>query len=157
MFLQSKYRAVPAGALYYVIFVVFVLSAIVSLFILQRGVSLRQVHQELRYYSRIDDLNSALTLYLADPKTYQKTAHTSMVLFDDSTRQVQIERNSHGILDMVTASNEYRGKTLSKTLLVGKDPFHGDSIALWVPDRRQAIYDIGLTAINIDSGNFDCI
>lgn len=148
MFLQNKYRVVPGGALYYVIFVVFVLSAIVSLFILQRGVSLRLVHHELKYYSRIDDLNSALTLYLSAPETYQNSAHISMVLFDDSTRLVQFDRKSHGILDMVTASNTYRGKRLSKTLLVGKNPFCGDSVALWVPDQRQAIYASGNSIIN---------
>lgn len=148
MFLRSKHTKVKGGALYYVIFVVFVLSVIVSLFLLQRGTSLKLVRQEIAYFSRVDDLNSALTLYLSDAETYQRDSSVSMVLFEDSTRRVEITRASHGLLDLITANNDYRGKELSKTLLVGKNPFDGDSIALWVPDGRQALYASGSTIIN---------
>lgn len=144
----SKYRSVRGGALYYVIFVVFVLSAIISLFLLHRGTRLKVVQQEIAYFSKVDDLNSALSLYLSDPQTYQGESSVSMVLFEDSARRVELTRNSHGLLDLITARNIYRGKELSKTLLVGKDPFDGDSIALWVPDGRQALYASGSTIIN---------
>ncbi len=148
MFLVSKHKTVPGGALYYVIFVVFILSAIVSLFLLHRGVRLKQVHQEIEYFTRIDDLNSALTLYLSQPEHYQRAPVASIFLFDDTSRTVQIAKEPHGLLNLITASNDYRGKLLSKTLLVGKDPFEGDSIALYVPDNRQALYASGNTIIN---------
>lgn len=148
MFSMRNNKTVSGGALYYMIFVVFVLSAIVSLFLLQRGVRFKQIQQEIEYFTRIDDLHSALTLYLSKPEAYQQKPDLSMVLYEDTSRTVHIKKKSHGLLDLIKASNNYRGKQLSKTLLVGKNPFKGDSIVLWVPDNRQALYASGNTIIN---------
>jgi hypothetical protein len=131
-----------------VIFVVFVVTTIVSMFILYRGVKLRQVRQEIRYFEKIDDLNSGLTLYLSSPETYQNSSSCVISLFKDTARKVDVSRVPYGILDMITAKTAYRGKQMSRTILAGMDPFGGDSVVLYVPDRRQALYASGNTIIN---------
>lgn len=148
MFLRIKNRTLSGGALYYVIFVTFVLSAIVSLFIMNRGMRFRQIRSEIRYFERVDDLNSALTLYFTEPEKYQQSSSVSMHLFEDTARQVVISRRHIGLLDLITVHAMYRGKELSKTIMAGMDPFQGDSVVLYVPDRRQAIFASGNTIIN---------
>lgn len=148
MYLRIRNKALEGGALYYVIFVVFVLSAIVSLFIMQRALSSRQIRSEINYFERIDDLNSALVLYLNEPELYQQTNAVIMELFEDSTRQVEIFRHHLGLLDLISARVVYKGKALSKTILGGMDPFGGDSISLYVPDKGQALFASGNTIIN---------
>lgn len=150
MFFWIRNRAVAGGALYYVIFVTFVLSAIVSLFILNRGMRFRQIHTEIRYFERVEDLNSALTLYFTEPEKYQQSSVVSMHLFEDSTRRVELSRRHVGLLDLITVSCMYGGKELSKTIMAGMDPFLGDSVVLYVPDSRQALFASGNTII---SGN----
>ncbi len=148
MFFRIRNRTLGGGALYYVIFVAFVLSAIVSLFMMHRGMSYRQIRSEIRYFERIDDLNSALTLYLSEPEKYQQSNSVSMVLFEDSARRVNISRNHCGLLDLITAKVIYKEKELSKTMMAGMDPFSGDSVVLYVPDKRQALFASGNTIIN---------
>lgn len=145
---SSRTKSVRGGALYYVIFVVFVLTAITSLYAMQRGVKARQLIQELGYFTCLDDLNSGLSLYLSEPEVYQNSATSELVLFEDTSRRVIITRKPYGLLNLITAKTTYRGKLLSKTLLVGKNPFHGDSIALYVPDRQQTLHASGNTIIH---------
>lgn len=147
MCLENKYICLRGGALYYVIFVVFVLSALTSLFAMYRGMRLRFVEQELAYFTCMDDMDSALALYLSDPETYQHGAPVLLELFEDSSRTIQISTEAYGLLDLVTASTTYRGKKLSKTLLAGKNPWRSDSIALYVPDKNQSLFASGATKI----------
>jgi len=147
MFSRNRHIYMKGGALYYVIFVVFVLTAISSLYLIHRGIKQRQVHHEIGYFTCMDDLNSALSFYLSEPEKYQHTPKCSIVLFEDSTRKVAISHKSYGLLDLVTAERNYAGKIFSKTVLAGKNPFHGDSLALYVPDRRQPLYASGNTRI----------
>lgn len=147
MFLKNRNISLQGGALYYVIFVVYVLTAITTFYMMHRGAKVRQVRQELGYFNRVDDMNSALTLYLSDPDRYQNKAINSLVLFGDTSRRVRITKKPYGLLDLITADSNFRGKMLSKTLIVGKDPYQSDSVALYVPDRNQTLYASGNTGI----------
>jgi len=148
MFSKNKKNSLRGGALYYVIFVVFVLTAITSFYVMYRGAKVMQIGQEMEYFTCMDDLNSALTLYLSDPETYQHSSTNKLILFEDTSRMVQITQKPYGLLDLITAETSYRGKLLSKTILAGKDPFRCDSIALYVPDQQQTLYASGNTTIN---------
>lgn len=148
MYLIVINRTLRGGALYYAIFVVFVLSVISSLFLLQRGFMQKQLRQELGYFTATDDINSALTLYLSAPEKYQSVDSNLICLFGDSTRVVKIKRGSHGLLNLLIASRDYRGIELSKALMVGKDPFWGDSLALYVPEKNQSLFASGSSRIN---------
>lgn len=139
--------AVRGGALYYVIFVVFVLSAVTLMFIIHRSTKLRQLHTELDYFAKIDNLSSALTLCLSQPDVYQRSSAIDITLFEDSSSLVHIATEPHGLLEIITASTHYRGMLLRKSILCGKDPYKGDSIALYVPDQKQTLYASGDTRI----------
>jgi len=147
MFSKNRNISLRGGALYYVIFVVFVLTAITTFYMMHRGAKVVQVRQELEYFTCVDDMNSALTLYLSAPDRYQNKAINSLPLFGDTSRRVQITQKPYGLLDLITAETNYRGKILSKTLLAGKDPYQSDSVALYVPDRQQILYASGKSSI----------
>ena len=148
MFSSKRHINLKGGALYYVIFLVFVVSILSSLFILHRGIKLLQMREEIRYFERLDDLDSALALYFSDPDRFQRADTAHLVLFGDTTRSVFIQREPHGLLDIITIRAPYRNKDLSKCLLAGRSPFSGDSTVLHVPDRGQALFASGATVIN---------
>lgn len=147
MYLNKAHNKLQAGALYYAIFVVFVLSALTSLFILHRGMQQRQMRQELLYFQAIDNINSALTIYLSKPEKYQNVNDVAIELFDDTTRRVKINREAYGLLDHIIASCNYEGKALYKSLTAGKNPFRSDSLALFVPEKKQALFASGNSRI----------
>jgi len=148
MYSRIVNSTLKGGALYYVIFVVFVITSVISMLLMHRGLKIRQVREEICYFEKLDDLNSGLSVYFAQPELYQETAESDICLFDDSTRVVNIRREAHGLIDLLTATVVYHGKPVKKMLLTGMDPFRGDSVVLYVPDRRQALYASGSTAVN---------
>lgn len=148
MCLRNRKSDLRGGALYYVIFVVFVLTAVSSLFIMHRGARVRQVQQDLAYFTCMDDLNSALIVYLSDTAYNGQAKLDSIVLFNDSSRRIHVAREAYGLLDLITAQTSYHGKTMSKTVLAGKDPFRSDTVALYMPDRNQTLYASGNTIIH---------
>lgn len=135
--------SVPGGAIYYVIFLVFILSTVSMMFIVHRYLRMKSVRAELEYFRKMDDLSSALSLYLSDPETYQEPQEADMILFEDTSSMVHISVSPLGLFDILTATTWYRGKQLRKSVIAGKDPFNGDSIALYVPDHGQTLYVSG--------------
>ena len=138
---------VNGGALYYVIFISFILSLCIMSLLSWRYLNIRTISTEIDYYRKKDDLRSAIILYLTYPEKYQKTDSTEIDIFEDSSSIVYIRRKTWGVLDILQASTNYRDTTLSKSLIVGKDLHHTDSVALWVPDISQILYASGNTSI----------
>lgn len=137
-------KDLKGGALYYVIFVSFMLTSFALLFIMFRFMKYSQIRHELNYFKRSDQITSALVLYLSKPAKYQNS-DTAFITFCDDT--VKVWKRAYGLLDIITASIPYRGITIEKKLLAGKDPFHGDSIVLNIPDLAQTLYASGETII----------
>ena len=138
---------VKAGALYYVIFISFILSLCITSLLIWRYLNIRSIKTEIDYYQKKDDLKSALVLYLTYPEKYQKTDSTEIDVFEDSSSIVNIQRKSWGVLDVLKASTSYRDTVLSECVIAGNDLCNTDSIALWVPDKSQILYASGTTSI----------
>lgn len=138
---------IRAGALQYTVFLSFVVAALLLMFLLYRGMRMKYVESELAFYKKTSDLNSALTLYLTYPSRYQISDSVSIDIHGDSASIVHISRSSWGILDVVEAKISYRKTGIVKTVIIGKDPFRSDSLALILPDNSQPVYVSGNTII----------
>jgi hypothetical protein len=141
------YSTVKGGALYYVVFISYIIISFLILLISYRAIKLRFIQNELEYFDASDNLRSALTLYLSYPERYQEMDSVNLDVFSDSTSIVKIRKEAWGILDILHASTRYRDTSMRKSVIAGKDPFNGDSVALWIPDNSQNIFASGETLI----------
>lgn len=102
---------------------------------------------ETDFFKKIADLRSALVLYLTYPEKYQDADTICLDVHNDSTSLVHVSKSFWGIWDIIHVKTFYRGMNLTKSVLVGKDPYRSDSLALFMPDRSQSIFASGNTFI----------
>lgn len=141
---------VKAGALYYAIFISFLVALLGGFFIM--NVWTHHAHtQVIINGQRLErNINSALLLAQEDPKLVPDNKSQDIDLYEDGNDVVSINKSFWGGYCMLKAGAH--GKFLQKSAiaLCGKDIFQNENTALYLADRGQYLSISGRTLIKGD-------
>lgn len=138
---------VKAGAMYYAIFLSFIISLLSGLLIL--GVWYHHFHttsliQEMRMHRNI---HSALLIAMESPDFISIGSTKSINLFDDSINNVNVTESLWGGYLLLRAKANWRHINYSRISLCGNDISMDDSIALYLSDNERYLSLSGSTLL----------
>lgn len=147
MSISLTYKKVKGGALYYAIFVAFVVSLICGFFILAtwffRGyLDTMNSRDQLRR-----NVTSGINLTLTNPGIIPYDESFETDLFSDIPSHVKFYKQRWGIYDILTCSSWLKEYSVSRTALMGENILKDEPVALYMADKSKYLSISGETRI----------
>jgi len=142
------FKRIEGGALYYTIFIFFIVTLITGSLLLVNYHATVVFHQERLKSNTMDNVLSGIELFLARPENVPLNTSKEFQLFDSLESKVLIERKKWGCFDIVTSTSSTKWYRFSKTALVGKDIKHPENVAIYMTNREKYLSISGETTIN---------
>lgn len=142
---------VKAGALYYAIFISFLVALLGGFFIM--NVWMHHAHTQIILNGqRLErNVNSALLLAEEIPALLPDNSSTDVDLFNDGNDLVSITKKTWGGYCLIKTEEEVKYSRKSTIALVGKDIFESEKLALYMVDKGQFLSVCGKTVIKGES------
>ena len=115
-----KNLKVKAGALYYAVFISFIIALIIGSLLLYFHFQNHFVNSEILKNRMIDHMESGLNVVLANPETAPYNSNTSIDLFTDQSSSVQMKREHWGALDILKMKTTQKRFKKERIALLGK-------------------------------------
>lgn len=140
---------VKAGALYYAIFIIFVITLITG-FIFYIHLFQNQYITSYVQHEKIEsNIESALELYCSNPGIVSQNANTSIDLFDseEEINKVNLKRYYWGVYDLVEISCSWKSFEQSNIYLTGKHLKKAEPFSLYLTDLNNSLSVCGDTRL----------
>lgn len=142
---------VKAGALYYAIFISFLVALLGGFFIMNVWMHYAHTQIILTGQRLVRNVNSALLMAEEIPSLVPDNSSTEVDLFNDGNDLVSITKTTWGGYCMIKTESAAKYSRKSNIALVGKDIFKSEKIALYMVDKGQFLSVCGMTVIKGDS------
>jgi cytoskeletal protein CcmA (bactofilin family) len=150
VFYKLKATFLKAGALYYAIFISFIIALSCTVMMLNSYLHQTYVIQYLQAERLDRNINSALVLLNEDPSLVKLNEQKPVQLFDDELDEVMISRKSWGVFDILTFSAEWKNIAKFKMALVGNNLAESRPIALYLADQERYLSVSGRSLLKGD-------
>jgi hypothetical protein len=141
------YKKVKGGALYYAIFVAFVVSLICGFFILATWFFRGYLDTMISRDQLRRNVISGINLALSNPGIIPYDETFEMDLFSDIPSLVKFYKQRWGIYDILTCSSGWKEYSVSRTALVGENILKNEPVALYMADKSKYLSISGETRI----------
>jgi hypothetical protein len=128
---------VKAGALYYAVFISFIIALILGSLLLYFYYQHQYINAEILKTRIRDNIESGINMTLADPKKFPYNQPQIINLFDDEKSTVKIERKHWGALDVVKVSSQIKRFRSERLALLGEYIFNTENLALYLCDLNK--------------------
>ncbi|MCK4661791.1 MAG: hypothetical protein KAT68_02915 [Bacteroidales bacterium] len=136
-----------AGALYYAIFISFILTLLAGFFILLSHLTNLNTSNIIERNKLIDNINSSINILLSKPDLLLENDKIQIDLFEDEKSFVDIEKKNWGVYYILKATAKRKNFTESKIVLLGEDINRGEKVALYLADLNNSLSLCGKTKL----------
>lgn len=141
------YKNLKAGALYYAVFITFMVSLISGFLLLNAYVNNLFIQMETKRGIVINNVNSGLNYLLANAAQFNYNTEREISLFEGEDNMVTLGKKKWGGYDILKSSSSWRDFTYGKTALAGIYLTENDRTALYLADHEKYLSVSGRTAI----------
>jgi len=142
--LFSKLRA---GALYYALFISFVVVALISMLILYTYIHNSYIDRQVIQEQVLANVKSGINLVCKNPELVAYNATEEISLFGNDYDLVQLNKKHWGVYDLIFAKSQRRSYKAEKIALLGDHLGKKEDIALYLSDKRKYLSISGNTLL----------
>ncbi|MHC1705775.1 MAG: hypothetical protein AB9846_17875 [Tenuifilaceae bacterium] len=128
---------VKAGALYFVIFLLFLMTILLTTFILFIHYKNQLLIRQIGISQVEQNIESAIELFSTKPELLDKTSSATINLFPDVQSEVVVNQNSWGVYQIISFSATYKQIKRSKLTLFGYRYGSISPTALYMTDKDR--------------------
>ncbi|MBI4646421.1 MAG: hypothetical protein HY738_07465 [Bacteroidia bacterium] len=136
-----------AGALYYTVFLSFLISLICFFFILESYYNNLYIENAVAREQLSSDVNAAVAIALADPQKVPPDSEWKTNVFNHGNNQVAVRKKTWGVYLILTAKATWRQYCCSKTALLGRSIIGKEPFTLYLADRNNYLSVCGRTLL----------
>lgn len=137
-----------AGALYYAIFVVFIVSLITGFLFLAAYTNQNYFTILFMQGQMVNDVNSAINLHISNPELADYNTSEKLLLYGDSVVKTDIVKKPWGAYDIVHVTSIWKNYTYSKIALTGVNLAKEEPVCLYLADKERYLSVSGNTKLN---------
>lgn len=136
-----------AGALYFAVFLSFVIGIICTFFIWSSYLSNTFLSAEIQKDRLMTNVSSGITLLLNEPGTLPYNQSETFDLSGDQQDEIMLKKERWGFYDILTASAQWKKWNYTKVALAGEDIFKQEQVGLYLADKGKYLSVAGDTRI----------
>ena len=146
----SKYinTKIDAGALYYAIFISFIVAILCMFLISYTYLNNSYVNQIILQEQLVLNVKSGINLICKNPDVLKYKEIKELNLFDNTYDKVKLEKKHWGAYDLVYAKSTRQSFKYSKIAFCGDNLSKKESIALYLSDNKKYLSISGSTFLN---------
>lgn len=140
MSINKKLKAsirLKAGALYFVIFLLFLMTILLTTFILFIHYKNQLIIRQVGISQLEQNIESAIELYSVKPEIFKDSSSTTINIFPDIPSKVRIEQDFWGVYRVITFTSSYKGIERTKLALFGSKYGSIQPTALYMTDKDR--------------------
>jgi len=143
----TKIKKIPAGALYYAVFISFIISVISGLLISYTFLYNAYIDKQAIQDQLQSNVKSGINLVLKNPKLATYTSTEVIKLFDNDYDSISVIRKHWGVYDLLFAESKQRSHTYKNIALVGTNINKTENVAVYLADQKKYLSISGTTLI----------
>jgi hypothetical protein len=136
-----------AGALYYTVFISFIISLIIGSLLLYLYFHNQYINSEILHERLTNNIESGINISLAAPEDIPYRKKKIIDLYGDGESIIEIRKEQWGALDVVKVSSSIKKFTKTKIALQGEYIFNTENQALYLCDLKKYLSISGDTRI----------
>lgn len=144
-------RMIKGGALYYAIFVCFIITLFIGFIILATFYFNRYVDNEIFNDQLKRNVHSGINLVLSNPDLINYDQVVRYDLYNEDADFVKLEKRKWGLYDIIRCQAQWKAFSYQQTALFGEDIFSGEPVALYLADKSKYISLSGEARIEGDA------
>lgn len=139
---------IKASALFYTIFISFLISLISGFLIISAYQYNRYIDNAIQFEQIKLNANSGIEYFMESPDILSLNKFTQLDLFDNDASHVEMSYYPWGMYSVISATAKWRHLQFSKTALIGDRIKDEEPIALYLADHNNYLSLCGSTFIN---------
>ncbi len=137
-----------SGALYYAVFLSFLIALTAGFFILYTYFYNFFIDQQLLRGQVIANVNSAINVFCKDPNAFNyNTATPWRIEGEPENQNINVTRKHWGAYDLIFAKAQNKHYSFQKMAITGDDFFQKDQYALYLADKKKYLSISGSTKL----------
>ncbi len=149
--MNQKSKKLRAGALYYAVFISFIIALILGSLLLYLYFHNKYLNAEILQNRLIDNVDSGISIALASPQDIPYNSAQTIDLFEEGSSTVTLTRKHWGALDIIRVSSQIKKFEKEKIALLGEYIFNTENQSLYLSDQKKYLSISGNTRIVGDS------
>ena len=141
------FKKVDGGALYYAVFIAFIISILSGLLILYTYVHNSYINRQIIQEQAFFNVKSGINLVLKNPDLLTYGTKENIKLFNNEYDFVNLRKEHWGAYDLIYSNSERRSYKASKIALMGDHLGKKEDIALYLTDRKKYLSISGNTLL----------
>jgi len=138
---------VKAGALYYAIFIAFLIASLIGLLILYTHIHNSYVDRQIIKEQVLSNVKSGINLVLKNPELLPYSTPENIKLFGNEYDVVNLKKEHWGAYGLIYANSQRHSYKSSQIALVGDDLGKKEDIALYLSDQKKYLSISGNTIL----------
>lgn len=144
---MKEIRKIHAGALYYAVFISFIISVISGLLISYTFLYNSYIDRQAIQDQLQSNVKSGINIVLKNPKLANYTSTEEIKLYDNDYDLTAVTRKHWGVYDLLFAESKRRSHTYKNIALVGTNINKTENVALYLSDHKKYLSISGTTLI----------
>jgi hypothetical protein len=141
------FRKFDAGALYYAVFITFLISILSGALILYTYVHNSYIDRQILQEQVFSNVKSGINLVLKNPELIDYGAEQNIKLFGNEYDLVSLRKENWGAYDLIYANSQRNSYKASKIALIGDHLGKKEDIALYLADKKKYLSISGNTLL----------
>ncbi len=142
-----KYKKLDGGALYYAVFISFLISILSGLLILYTYIHNSYIDRQILQEQVFLNVKSGINLISKNPDMLAYGTAENIKLFSNEYDLVNLRKEHWGVYDLLYSNSERRSYKASKVALVGDHLGKKEDVALYLTDKKKYLSISGKTLL----------
>ncbi len=141
------FKKVNGGALYYAIFIAFLISVLSGLLLLYTYIHNSYINRQILQEQAFSNVRSGINLVLMNPELVGYESEDEIELFGNNYDKVKLRKEHWGVYDLIFAESNRQNYKASRIALVGDHLGKKDDVALYLADQKKYLSISGNTIL----------
>ncbi|MCB2196753.1 MAG: hypothetical protein KQH79_12900 [Bacteroidetes bacterium] len=141
------HKRVPAGALYYAVFIALLISVLSGLLLAYTYIHNSYINRQILQEQAISNVKSGINLVLKNPELLSYGDYEEVKLFGNDYDLVKLRKEHWGAYDLIYSNSKRQSYKASKIALIGDHLGKKEDIALYLTDKKKYLSISGNTLL----------
>ena len=144
---STIFKKVNGGALYYAVFIAFLISVLSGLLLLYTYIHNSYINRQILQEQTFSNVRSGINLILKNPELVGYESEDEIELFGNNYDKIKLRKKHWGVYDLIFAESNRQNYKASKIAFVGDHLGKKEDVALYLTDKKKYLSISGNTIL----------